>query len=277
MKFYTLKEAPTARDDVVFKASPFAALVGVFVFLVFAVALFVLGIRGGIHGPRVHFPAPLAYWIGGLCALIALFCLASFRARLKRSNWLLRCNQSGILVKYRYYGNWRMPADDVQVVGLDYAEIAWARKTNDERTTFGLSGEKQTHWLSFLDLCLVKPDTSELQARLDAERHREWSVRVLLYPVEVLPDGIVRVSWKGCGGGRNPDAALRYLGRFVRIADPVSGRTDLTTPSITLTAEEQDARIKKLLQSGDRMGAIKLTREVYDCSLSDAVAYVEKL
>ena len=49
------------------------------------------------------------------------------------------------------------------------------------------------------------------------------------------------------------------------------------SPHSNSTPGEEDAKILKLARSGDKMGAIELTRQVYGSTLSEAMAFVEKL
>jgi hypothetical protein len=114
MNFYKLDEVPITRDDTVFKESP----------TVNAIAALVAGIEKWPHGKS---PTTFFYSAAVLCTLIGLLPLSFFRASLKPSNWLLRCQLSGFLVKYRGYENWKLPADTLQAVGFDYGEISWAK------------------------------------------------------------------------------------------------------------------------------------------------------
>jgi ribosomal protein L7/L12 len=62
----------------------------------------------------------------------------------------------------------------------------------------------------------------------------------------------------------------------VIIAGTDATEVDLTFQS-NLSPEERDAKILTLAKSGDKMGAVKLTRQIYGATLSEAVAFVEKL
>jgi len=137
--------------------------------------------------------------------------------------------------------------------------------------------------LTYLDFCLANADTSALEAHLQAEQKAEPRGRFKTiyrdYPVEVLPGGIVRLRWSISGGygiHPSPGKAIECLSRHIKIAAAVSTKDDLTHQS-NLSPEEGDAKILKLAKSGDRMGAVKLTRQIYGSSLSEAVAFVTKL
>jgi hypothetical protein len=285
MKFYRLGEIPIRSDDQVFKASPTGALIGFIVYSGIGIALLLLGISGAkIYG--LNLPSGLFFYGGAaIFGLLGWAAWGQFRARVKPTNWLLRCNSSGVIIKYRSFENWRFPAEDVQAVGFDYSEIAEIRMVREQRTAPGLGGNrnKQIQDLTCLDFCLANADTSALEAHLQAEQKAEPPGRFKTifrdYPVEVLPGGIVQLRWSISGGYKinpSPRKAIEYLSRHVKTAVADSTKVDLTYQS-NLSPEEGDAKILKLAKSGDKTGAVKLTRQIYGSTLSEAVAFVEKL
>src|SRR5579862_2672704 len=200
MKFYKLDQVTISRDDEVFKASPAMQAVGLVMTLAVVLVLLGFGIRNGIHHKIV--PAFFCCVFGGMFSLFAWNSYSSSRASRKSSNWLLRCHAAGIFIHYRSYRNWGFPSDTPQVVGLDYAEIAWARVAKERRTVpsmehGGNSGE--TRFLTFVELGLVNPDTSELENHLSADRGAPVGISTVVmdYPVQVLPGGIMQLSWSG--------------------------------------------------------------------------------
>jgi hypothetical protein len=279
VKFYTLKEVPVARDDRVFKASPLGSAIALVISFAITIALVALGRSGGYFSHGWNVPPFITYWIAFVSGCAVLFGIGSLRARLKPTNWLLRCNQSGIIIKYRAYQNWRMPAEDVQAVELAYSEIAWARETKERRTSPGTGkSETQIEFLTYLDFGLVNPDTAPLEEKLAEERNRRWAYRNLSYPVNVSPGGIVRVLWRSSGSGisSSPDEALRWLGQFVKIEKAISTKVNLTYQP-NLDPQEQDAKIRLLAQSGKKVSAIKLARKIYGYSVDEAKKHVGNL
>jgi len=276
MKFYRLDEIPVSREDQVFKESPTINAIAALVLFGIAITALVLGFEK--WRPQGMAPS-VPYWIAGIFGLIGLFPLANFRASLKPSNWLLRCNLSGIIIKYRAYENWRLPADTVQAVGFDYGEIGWAKLVKERRTAPSMDGKhgNQTEYLTYIDLGLVNPKTSDLEANLDAERNLrpDGMVITMDYPVQVFPGGIVEIRWTV---GIRPSAqkALDVIGRRVKITETEHRKTDLTHHQ-GANAEEERAKIIELAKSGDEIGAVKLARQVYGYSLTQAHEFVEKL
>jgi hypothetical protein len=278
MKFYRIGEIPARSDDQVFKTSPTGPFIWFIVFSGIGIALLLLGIGGakiyGLHQPPVFFIYAGAAFFG----LFGWICLGQFRACMKPTNWLLRCNGSGVIIKYRSFQNWRFPAEDEQVVGFDYSEIAWARTVRERRTSLDLAGKRQSQVFDYLDFCLANADTAALEAHLQAEQKAEPPGRFKTitrdYPVEVLPGGMVQVRWNGIRP--SPKKAIQYLSRHLRVAAADSTKVDLT-PRSNPGPGEEDAKILKLARSGDRIGTVNLARRIYGSTLTEAVAFVEKL
>jgi hypothetical protein len=285
MKFYRLGDIPFRRDDLVFKAPVTGVLIWCCVYSGIAIAL----LRFGISGAKIaglNLPSGLVFYGGAaVFGLLGWAAWGQFRARRKPSNWLLRCQAGGVLIKYRSYQNWRCPADDVQAVGIDDSEIAEVRLVREQRTVPGLGGKgnQQVQRLTFLVFRLVNADTSALEARLLAEQKAEppglFKTIYRDYPVAVLPGGIIQLRWSFSGGYKispSPNRAMEYLSGRVKIAGPDATKIDLTRPGQP-GPEAGDAQILKLARSGDTLGAVKLTRQLYGSTLDEAVAYVEKL
>lgn len=277
MKFYKLSDTPLSKNDQVFKVSPTGSLIATSLLFSAVITLVALGFCGGIKS-GLKLPPSVLWVMAAVLSLVGLLALGSLRASLKPSNWLLRCNQKGLLIKYRSHRNWCLPAEDVQVLGLDYSEIASAWQVKEWRNSPGLEGSTRRDMMTYHDLGLVNPDTALLEKQLEAERNRKWSSLYLHYPVEVLPGGVIRLQWRKAGGGlySNPSQALEWLSRYIKIAPPASVRTDLTHDPAQ-SPEDEEGKIRRLLKSGDKMGAVRLTREIYNCSLSEAMAYVDKM
>jgi hypothetical protein len=280
MKFYKLDEIATRSDDQVFKTSPIGKGIALFIFSALALGCLGLAIRGGIAHDRVHVPSVFLYCSAAFLGLFVWIAYAAFRASLRPSNWLLRCNSTGIIIKYRSYLNWHLPADDPQAVGFDYAEIAWVRSVKEKRLTPDMQHNNTTQiaFLTYLDFCLsTKTDLSALEAKLQAER--SFSPEGFLisrdYPVGLSKDGMLELRWNG---GISPSAkkAIDYLKQYVQVVAAESRTVDLVHRR-NLPPEQERGKIIELLKSGDELGAVKLTREIYGYSLSEAHDFVEKL
>jgi hypothetical protein len=282
MTFYRLKEIPPRGDELVCRAPATWALIWPIIHAGIGIALLLRGIRGGlIHGLGIS-TGVFCYGGAAVFGLLGWAALGQLRARTKPSNWLMRCNSSGVLIKYRSFLNWHLPAEHVQVVGFDYFEIAEIRTAREKRHFTNDNPAGYDKYLTYLELRLVNADTSALETRLEAERAAEapgrFKSRSLDFPVEVLSGGLVRVRWKQSAGyGTTPSLVkvISYLSPYTKTTASVS-RNDVKAPR-SLTPEEADNRILGMVQTGDKMEAVKCAREIYGCSLSEAVAYVEGL
>jgi hypothetical protein len=280
MKLYRLGEIPTQDVGQVFKAPPSRLLIPLAVFIGIVIALLLVGtgawkIRGSNLPPPV-----LIYIAAAIFALFGLFAFLAVRASLKQTNWLLQCDSRGLIIKFRSYLNWRFPAEDFQAVAFDYSEVAWIRTVKERRTSpsigsHGSATTKSQHFV-YLDFCLANFDLSALEKQLQAERMLTPAGLTIFrdYPVEVLPDGIVRVRWNGISP--SSQKALGYLGQHVKIAGSESTTLDLTHHS-GVSPGEEDAKILKLARSGDKMAAVQLARQIHGFTLTEAVAFVDKL
>ena len=280
MKFYKLSEVPTGNDDRVFKSSSVSLFCWTFVFLGGAVALPALRIAGVAsfrHAPLIFICVFAAFF-----ALFGWISAKGWRASLRPGNWLVRANERGIVVNYRSFLNWRLPAEDFQAVGFDWSEIASVRVVKERRISPSLGEQRgsQMQFLTFLEFGLTGVDLAALERQLQAEQRIETSGMIIFRdcPVEVLPGGVVRVRWTG-GEARirpGPAEAMKYFGQRVRIDVPVKTTQDLPHQPGAAPGTE-DAKISALLRGGDQLGAISLARQTYGCSLVEARQFVDKL
>ena len=97
------------------------------------------------------------------------------------------------------------------------------------------------------------------------------------YPVRLVEDRVLRLHWRGGSSFVLPSAkkALAELSRFAPIRDTRNKRVDTAKPATEKA--QQENQIIELLERGDRIGAIKLARRCYGCSLTEAQQLVEGL
>jgi hypothetical protein len=275
MRFYRLDEVPVSPDDMVFRQSSIRSAIVALVFLVSGIASITCAVLKWPHNSSVLF----FYFFGGFLSLIGLAWIFNFRATLKPTNWLMRCQLSGCFLKYRAYENWRMPADSLQIVGFEYGEITWAKLVKERRKSPNTDGKGgfQIEWLTYIDLGMTNPDLSALEANLAEERKTRPTTGVNIvtmdYPVQVQPNGVVEIRWNA---GLRPSAkkALEVLGRRVKILETEHRQTDLTH-HFAANPEEDKAKILALAKSGDHFGAVKLAQQAFGYNLTQAHNYVD--
>jgi len=277
MKFYRLDEVPALREDQVFKVSPIGNGVATLIFYGLAGTCLVNAI-GNTHALGMSREA--YYFIAVITGLFGLIPLRLFKASLRPTNWLMRCNDGGIIIKYRAFENWRLPDTDAQAVGLAYAEIAWAKLVKERRVSPSIDARRSGNKvavLTYMELGLAQTDTSALEKHLSRERNLRPDGKMVFcdYPVETGPGGIVKIRWSG---GVTPGAhkAIEMLGRRVQIGEAESREVDLTHHR-DANPEDERVKILTLARSGDEMGAAKLAQQAYGYSLSDATNYEDDL
>ena len=110
--------------------------------------------------------------MAGSAALFAFWSLATFRRTLHPANWLLRVSGERLWIKFRSYLNDQFPADEVQIVQLGRAEVAWVKpvKVRTTVTNRQVGAVDTTTWLKYLEIGLVACDTTALRECLQRER-----------------------------------------------------------------------------------------------------------
>lgn len=221
-------------------------------------------------------PTPIwGYALSGLGVLIfgaiAKMAIGLFRASLRPESWILRWSTDALYIRFRSYQNRRFDPDTPTVVKLGMSEIAWARGHTRKLQVPDEDGDwTQTDTLKAVEIGLRKVDTAPLVQALREEAKRRDAKRSRFnhYPLTLDGDGVLRVEMK------SPQAALKRLAPYFPVTLPVD--TPLKKFRDMTTAEKED-HILALAQSGNKISAIKATRELYGCNLSTAKGLVNDL
>lgn len=270
MKYYSIQDAPVTAGDVVFRESVVNKAVA------FAVGVTLLA--GGVYAVwRTHvwwFCIPLAF-----LALFPLMMGATLRHALHGSNWLVRCQTGGVLIKMRSYLNEGFPAEDLVIFELAAGEIEWAGQSLDRVILTRGSDDNRDMSKTYLDIKPRNIDLAGLEARLREERqrrgeHSSW----LVYPVRVTAEGVIRITWRAESSWITPQAgrALEVLSQRlgVPVREPQKRVSDLTAAA---DRAGQEQLILELAENGDTISAVKAVRKLYGYSLAEARQFVEEL
>lgn len=226
------------------------------------------------------------YLVAGLWSavmgLIARVMWSTFRAALQPTNWVLRVDDRGLFLKFRSYLNYAFDSDEPDVLFVPRAAVAWLRANRQNVSRTDSDGAVSKVRQHYLDIALADgTDLEPIKAQLRTERSlwkrdRFGRSRHGHYPVSVARGGRLRVAWRAEGTNVRPPLAkaLRLLSRWYPLHDAVDGAGG---PTAELDRDAQEGRILELAEAGQKIQAIKLTREVYGLSLSDAKAFVEEL
>lgn len=222
------------------------------------------------------------YIIGSAILLLLLLFLRLVTARFHPSNWLVRANETGLVVQYRSYLNYQLSAEKPSVVLIFYSEIASARLVREcVETPDWDSGDTQRHVRRYVELEL-SGDIAPLANALQMERSekplmkKHWygssSTLYRDYPLTMTTPPFLRIRWDVVPGARK---FLEYLSPHTRIADPVSLTQDLTHLD-SLSREEQQNKLRDLAARGEIVTAAVIAQKLLGCSLAEAKRIVER-
>ncbi len=222
-------------------------------------------------------------WCGFWFGLFALLTWSVFKARRLPTNWLVRVQTDGLLVKYRTYLNHHFPSEDMTVVYMPFAEIEWVREHRVQRNIPGaVPGNDMRNRFKYAEFKLPDQQIRELDNRLASERltpapkGSRWFGNAQTssphYPVQVVKDGLVRVEW---GVRPKLQAFLAEIGNFVQVKPQAGTSVDYRLIA-GMPKAEQEQRLLELVESGDRMGAVKVAKLLYGYNTTEAVKFVNE-
>ncbi len=253
----------------------------------FIVCLFCLGcISGAIYG-YCSGDLPLLFFIL-LCFFLAFFaviCLNLLRKSSGSANWLVSVRQDRLLIKFRSYLNSHFPASDLQVIQLDPEEIKSACITKQILVSPGKNNGKTQSYHTFLDLNLYEQDMALLVEQLRYERRLKKPpegkshITSCHNPVSVVNGHTIRIEWRSPRDFIVPGVrkALLELEKLDIVIGPQQKeKIDLTVDKAEEKAKSDD-KIINLIERGNVMAAIRLTRQTYGLSLTDAKKFVDDL
>jgi hypothetical protein len=205
MEFYSLENAPISDDDVVFREAWLGKLLALLAWTALAIA-------GGWFAWVFR-----SWWFALfplLCFLLVLATLTSLRRALSWTNWLMRRQSTGLLIKYRSYMKAGSPEDEV-VARIGYDELQSAGKTVQRRVqpefNASHSSSVAAHNLTFLDLEMKQEDLEALKDKLRTERSR-WAITRGRHAVTVN-DPVIRLLWRSTDSRITPpvESALEAI------------------------------------------------------------------
>lgn len=277
MQFFRLAHVPPQPGERVFAYSRCRAVLAAALLAGLAFgAIFYAWARG----------AWLGYYIGGVLLLCLMIFHKLITARFRSSNWLVRATNDGLFVKFRSYLNAHFDDRDLTVVFFPYSEITAAtlvrlvRELADREGSHESRGTRSTRRAVELEVAI---DCIELSKLLANERERIFgksvvgagkiSTRYQHMPVRLTALRRLRVDW---GVVPDPQSLIEILARHSIAWETAVDETDFTRLE-KLPKAEQEARLLELIEGGDKLGAVALTRRLYAFDLARAKEFVEEL
>jgi len=223
----------------------------------------------------------IGYYIAGVL-LVGLILMRRFvLARFRRSNWLVRTSDDGLFIQFRSYLNYHFSAEDLTVVFVPYQEVQSARLVRERSQIPDDNGVlQQRRRLVELDLAgdpaaLAKALASEIARRGPNERlwYGSTSTEYKHWPVRMTSPTTLQLEWKVVPGVGTLFGTLRP---YTTIADSINVSQDFVHLQ-GLKREDEEERLRELLQRGQTIAAICIARRLYRYDLTQARAFVEAL
>lgn len=275
MELYSAKEEPLTGSVQVYKQSVISAIIGLLV---------VLGIGAAIGLAIVQGRFPVFLWVAvGFIVLICLLFIGMLRATMGPQNWVMKFDGSRLAFKYRSFLNRHFPAEDQVVAVIPASEFEWARKATERKMVPGSKGERTPETWVFLELRMKDAEAAaELDRRIREEilgeapkigRSRTKHHHV---PMRMVDGSTLRISWRSPRDYIRPgiDAALRNLGGAIEVGEATK---EDAGDYRQMTPEELEVFLVDLVQSGHRMKAAKVVREVHGLGVKESRDYVDSL
>jgi len=271
MQLMRLTDVPSTGRERIFYHSRFGAVAG---------GLLVLAVVFGL----VVFGWAKSAWPAYLSAIVVFFCFLIFHqlilARFRPSNWLLRLNDDRMLIKFRSYLNDRFPQSDLTVVLLPFSELRSAKlvRERQELKDYRAHAGTTTKRRKYVELS-VSGDCRQLAEELAKERERVVkgkaiaSARYEDFPVRVTESNQIQIDWAVVPRAQT---LLDALSRHTLVYPAEASSKDFVNLE-KLLREQQEARLRELAESGDKIGAVAVARPLYGYDLTQAKCFVDEL
>jgi hypothetical protein len=227
----------------------------------------------------------------GIAALIGFLAgvafLSSALAALRSSNWTFLATKSGIYLKLRNYGDFRLPADDRIIAFIPKREIrklSFHHQKNRKIADNDTSDDTQLIKDETLIIKLYGNDLAKITDTLTAERLLYGpsfikGVRTRAKGASIsVPDGSsnLQVDWKTRRTRLTP--SLRQVEKVLEglyQMNAVEGPDE--APIRSLKRSEQENRLREMIRRGDMIDAATLARDLYGLTLTEAKSFLKNL
>lgn len=215
------------------------------------------------------------FLLGGLLLWLLVVSMAwrATGACFRRSNWVMKMTSDGLYLQIRSYLNHHFPEEGPTVVYVPFNQIEAVQKTIHYSKVPNSQGRREVTARRYLDLWVGDADTEALRTAVLEETARKppmklrCSGRFHHVPVRVPEPGLIRVEWRG----RGMLAALRHRADLLPTRRTGHGHSDTDRQKL------QEDEIVSLAEQGCTIDAVKLARERYNLSLTDARQFVDEL
>jgi hypothetical protein len=229
------------------------------------------------------------WWVDAIAAMVGLllvkWIVTNAWRTLQRTNWLMQIGPDSVWINIRSYANSDF-APAQTVIELPIKEIKSVGEHVQKRIEH--NSDRNTRVTErFLEIRCTQPITPEIKAEIAEERRRfasgstmgglvTYSSRAGHQSVTVPEADLVRIAWRNQTDWISPSLSrtLREFQGRTAIADPV--HTDFMQPE-KISPDQLDQLILRLIESDDRIAAIKLLHEQRGYSTTDANKFVNEV
>jgi Ribosomal protein L7/L12 C-terminal domain len=285
MKFINSDEYTPADGASVYRQSRFSTVLGSIVMIL---------LFGGIPFLYIKFEFPVFFLV--IILLLDLLIIPALLSTLvgacRSSNWALAIEYDCLWINLRSFSNYNF-AVAKSIICLNYDEIKTVYPLIQDSSNVRISNNDTGGIEKSLVIELNHTETDELIKNVREENNRRDEKKILFglgtssskigkSHVHTNSDNQLKIIWKGFNSSINIkprlDKLLEEISQYVSVGDAVD-HLPKKNKSITdnQSTSNEENQILELIQTGDKMTAIKLAREVYGFGLKEAKEFVEQL
>ena len=277
MQFFNLSEAEFYPKDSLVKPSAIKNLM----MSVLCTAM-LSGIPALIYFDGKSMPLFVFIIFQVVAMVVFLITFGNFLKSLKSDSWLMNIQAASILIKYRSYKNMKLPAEDKQIVYIDFTEIESVNKTTITRYTRSKkkgSYTRSVRIIHCLDIVLRSEQNDQLAQAIFNELGKriqgkgDSSEISFHYPVSLIDSNILRIDFTGY----KPS-----IGNTLEILSPgitVNDTKKITEDFSKSIEDEQQLReaVLQLMMRGERFAAKALVRMSRKSGLSETSDFIDEV
>ena len=217
-----------------------------------------------------------------LAACSVLLCVAGVArvvaALSPKVRWLARSTGKGLLVKFRSHQNHaRLSSTDVVAALVPWSEITGVRPTGPAGNE-GVATHLEVR-LKAEDLFPLRMHLANERGRKAPKRRRWWGGRTAgalapHHPVQLTPEGVLRVEWKVRPSLRR---AVELCRRRLSEAAAAAPAETAAATGTAIPSPETVRQIVSMARSGEMLGAFMAAATAYQVSETEAERLVEAL
>ena len=272
---------PGAPGDTVFRQAIWVNLVAAVVSVLLTVGFLLGPIAAPWFGQSLGAMGLLNYFVGACFGLFAWLTCRALKMARAPTNWVMRLAPNGIYLRYRSYLNGDFPGEPVAAF-IPSGAIAWTGPVIEKGSRIDSDGDRVAVTHRRLEIKLRDPGLDDLKQQIAHERKRRIPSRFgskgvfRHYPVRVVGDDVIQIDWRDAQTSTRP--GLKAAAAILARRYPSREAEHRERPDADgLDRRGQENQIIALVEAGDIIQAVKLTKRLYGLSTTDARAFIDDL